>query len=69
MADALDTVARAPFERHQLAALLRPAWDLRGNVCLVDALYIALSDALSAPIVTIDRGLAGSASAVELVEL
>jgi len=39
----LAALAEAPFERHALAPLLASAWDRRGNVRLVDALYAALA--------------------------
>jgi predicted nucleic acid-binding protein len=62
----LEVLAAAPFERHAIAPLLWPAWRLRARVRLVDALYIALAEELSAPIVTLDRGLASAAPRAEL---
>jgi predicted nucleic acid-binding protein len=61
----LELLAAAPFERHAVAPLLVPAWRLRTRVRLVDALYIALAEGLSVPIVTLDRGLASSAPRIE----
>ena len=65
----LDRLAQAPYERHALTPLLAAAWQQRGNVRLVDALYIALSDQLGAPILTLDRGLAAAAPRGELVRI
>jgi predicted nucleic acid-binding protein len=63
----LAQLARAPYERHPLAPLLAAAWDHRANVRLVDALYLALSDAFGAPLLTLDRGLAGATARGELI--
>jgi predicted nucleic acid-binding protein len=65
----LDALAQAPFTRHQLASLVGPAWSQRENMCLVDALYAALAAEISAPIITLDRGLAAAAPHAELIEL
>jgi predicted nucleic acid-binding protein len=65
----LGLLAAAPFERHALGPLLAPAWRLRTQARLVDALYIALAQELSVPIVTLDRGLASSAQRAELLVL
>jgi predicted nucleic acid-binding protein len=62
-------LADAPFERHAIAPLLAPAWRMRTRVRLVDALYVALSEELSMPIVTLDRGLASAAPRAELLVL
>jgi predicted nucleic acid-binding protein len=65
----LELLAAAPFERHAIAPLLAPAWRLRARTRLVDALYIALAQELSIPIVTLDRGLASTAPRAELLVL
>jgi predicted nucleic acid-binding protein len=65
----LDQLARAPYERHALAPLLAAAWQQRGTISLLDALYIVLAEKLSAPILTIDRGLAAATTRAELVRL
>lgn len=65
----LDTLAAAPFERHAVGPLLASAWSRRDNVRLVDALYIALAEELSVPIITLDRGLASAAPSAELLEV
>ena len=69
VADSVAVVAEAPFERHELAPLLAAAWSRRANVRLVDALYIALAETLSAPLITLDRGLASASRRAELLVL
>jgi predicted nucleic acid-binding protein len=48
--------------RFSHASLLERAWELRANVRTWDALYVALAEALGAPLITLDRRLAGAAS-------
>jgi predicted nucleic acid-binding protein len=49
---------------------LRPRiWELRKNVTPYDAAYVALAEALDAPLVTVDAALAGAAGARAEVEL
>ena len=69
VADRLDMLAAAPFERHAVAPLLASAWDRRGHVRLVDALYVALADELGVPLITFDRGLASACEQAELLEI
>jgi predicted nucleic acid-binding protein len=54
----LFELARAPFVRYSVPPLLAPAWELRHNLALRDALYIALARGLGARIVTGDARLA-----------
>lgn len=54
----LFELARAPFLRYALSPLLAPAWELRHNLALRDALYIALARRLRARFVTGDARLA-----------
>ena len=68
VADRLDMLAAAPFERHAVAPLLASAWDRRGNVRLVDALYVALASELGAPLITLDRGLDSACEQAELLQ-
>ena len=64
---ALNELAVAPIRRHHLASLLAGAWSARDELRLVDALYVELSRALNAALVTTDRRLARVSSAAELV--
>ena len=54
----LADLARAPFVRLTVQPLLAPAWRLRHNLSLRDALYVALARRLRAPLVTADSHLA-----------
>jgi predicted nucleic acid-binding protein len=65
----LDFLARAPFERHLIGPLLAAAWARRSNVRHVDAIYIALAESLSAPIITLDKGVAAASPRAELLRL
>ena len=65
----LERLAAAPFQRHLLAPLLSAAWQLRQNLRLVDALYVALAAEIDATIITMDRGLSVAAPGSELMML
>lgn len=49
-----------PLQRHPHDWLLPRVWELRHNLTASDAVYVALAEALDAPLVTRDRRLAGS---------
>ena len=57
-ADAIADLADLDIHRHPHLDLLPRAWRLRENVTAYDAMYIALAEALEAPIVTCDAPLA-----------
>jgi predicted nucleic acid-binding protein len=48
------------IERHPHTTLLRRAWELRTTITAYDAMYVALAEALDAPLVTRDARLARS---------
>ncbi|HWD23638.1 MAG TPA: type II toxin-antitoxin system VapC family toxin [Burkholderiales bacterium] len=59
------------IERHAHADLLPRIWQLRESVSARDASYIALAEALDAPLVTCDAKLArshGHSAQIELIE-
>jgi predicted nucleic acid-binding protein len=59
-----------PMQRHPHDWLLPRVWELRHNLTAYDALYVALAEALDAPLVTRDGRLAaapGHQAKVELV--
>lgn len=43
------------------------AWKRRANLRLGDALYVALAEAIDAPLVTTDAGVAAASGRAELV--
>ncbi|MDE0115892.1 MAG: type II toxin-antitoxin system VapC family toxin [bacterium] len=61
----LNLVQRLPIRRHELSPLLTGAWNRRGNLRLVDALYVELAEQLDAPIITSDARLAATVPRAE----
>src|SRR6185295_8628243 len=57
-AEAIADLADLDLHRHPHLDLLSRAWKLRQNVTAYDAMYVALAEALGAPIVTCDTPLA-----------
>jgi predicted nucleic acid-binding protein len=55
--------------RYSHAPLRRRIWELRENITPYDAAYVALAEALRAPLVTVDAALAGAAGFRAEVEL
>jgi predicted nucleic acid-binding protein len=68
-AEALDDFAALPIERISHEPLLARIWALRANVTAYDAAYIALAEALDAPLLTLDRRLANATGHQARVEL
>ncbi len=68
-AAALDDVLTLPLHRHPRSSLLSGTWRWRENLSTYDALYLELAIAAEAPLLTIDRGLAGVARDLAGVEL
>jgi len=56
-AEALEDLAMLRVRRYGLVQLLPRIWDLRDNVSAYDATYVALAEALDAPVVTTDQAL------------
>ena len=70
-ADAIADLADLDLHRHPHLDLLTRAWKLRENVTAYDAMYVALAEALDAPIVTCDTPLAkapGHRARIEVIE-
>lgn len=66
----LADLADFPLHRYPHDILLPRIWDLRANVTAYDAAYIALAEALDAPLLTRDQRLAtapGHKARVEVV--
>jgi predicted nucleic acid-binding protein len=69
-ADALGDLGELDLHRHVHLDLLLRAWALRTNITAYDAMYVALAEALDAPLVTCDAPLAkapGHRAAIELI--
>lgn len=67
---ALNDLADFPMMRHPHDLFLSRIWELRHSVTAYDAVYIALAEALPAPLLTRDRKLAsatGHRAKVEVV--
>jgi predicted nucleic acid-binding protein len=68
--EVLDDLADFDLRRHAHVNLLGRAWDLRDNLTAYDAVYVALAEALDAPLVTCDGPLAatpGHAVRIEVI--
>ena len=59
-AEAIADLADLDLHRHPHADLLMRAWKLRENLTAYDAMYVALAEALGAPLLTCHRPLAGT---------
>ncbi|MGC1562851.1 MAG: type II toxin-antitoxin system VapC family toxin [Bradyrhizobium sp.] len=66
---ALADLADLPLHRYPHDFLLPLIWDLRNNLTAYDAAYVALAEALDAPLLTRDRRLAAAAAHHARVEL
>jgi predicted nucleic acid-binding protein len=67
---ALDLVLAFPMTRYMHEPLMRRGWQLRENVTAYDATYVALAEALRAPLVTCDGRLSRipvSGATIEIV--
>lgn len=68
--EALDDLRDFPLRRHGHSLLLPRIWALRANLTAYDGAYVALAEALDAPLLTRDRRLAtapGYAARVEII--
>jgi predicted nucleic acid-binding protein len=70
-ADAIADLADLDLHRHPHIDLVTRAWKLRENVTAYDAMYVALAEALDAPMVTCHAPLArapGHLAHIEVIE-
>ena len=61
----LSRVENARIQRHPVGPLLTGAWDRRGDLRLVDALYVELAERLDAPVISTDGRLVAAATRAE----
>ena len=66
---ALTDLADFRLARYAHTALLPRMWDLRANLTIYDAAYVALAEALQAPLVTRDQRLAASPGHLARIEV
>jgi predicted nucleic acid-binding protein len=66
---ALADLSDLPLYRYPHDFLLPRVWDLRNNLTAYDAVYVALAEALDAPLLTRDRHLAAAAGHHARIEL
>lgn len=59
---AFADLADFPLRRYLHGFLLPRVWELRDNLTAYDAVYVALAEALDAPLLTRDRRLAAAAA-------
>lgn len=68
--EAIEDLLDLPLNRYPHHLLLPRAWELRNSLTAYDAMYVALAEALGAPLVTRDERLArahGHRARVELI--
>jgi predicted nucleic acid-binding protein len=66
---ALDDLRNLPIQRVEHTPLLARCWELRDNLTIYDATYVALAEALQAPLLTGDRRLARSTGPRCIIEV
>ncbi len=68
-AEAIEDLADFPIRRYPHAVLLPRIWELWHNVTAYDAAYLALAEAMDAPLLTRDKALktAATRARVEIV--
>ena len=65
-AEALADLADLPLHRYAHSVLLPRIWQLRHNLTAYDAAYLALAEALHAPLLTRDHALASAGGKVKV---
>jgi predicted nucleic acid-binding protein len=66
---AIHLLERLRCTRHPHGGLLRRSWELRDELTVYDAAYVALAERLELPVLTLDAGLARAADRHVEVEL
>lgn len=57
---AIGQLQRLPLSRYPHVPFLDRIWELRATVTPYDAVYVALAEAVGAPLITLDQRLAGA---------
>jgi predicted nucleic acid-binding protein len=65
---AFADLANIKMTRYPHSSLLRRIWELRNNLTAYDAAYVALAEALSAPLLTRDARLARAPDVYAVIE-
>jgi predicted nucleic acid-binding protein len=69
--EAIADLTDLDVHRHAHVDLLRRAWKLRDNISAYDAIYVALAEAIAAPVVTCDGPLSkapGHRARIEVID-
>jgi predicted nucleic acid-binding protein len=66
---AIDDFLNFPISRYPHDIFLPRVWELRHNMTAYDAVYVSLSEILSAPLVTCDTLLASASGHSARIEL
>lgn len=67
--EALKDLGDFPLTRYPHDLFLPRIWELRHNITAYDAVYVALAEALAAPLLTCDAALASTAEHYARIEL
>jgi predicted nucleic acid-binding protein len=66
---AFDDLSNLVIERHEHQWLVQRIWQLRDSLTAYDGCYVALAEALGAPLLTCDAKLAGASGHQAVIEL
>lgn len=67
--EALEDFANLRVRRYAHIALLHRVWELRSTMTAFDAAYVALAEALNAPLITADAALSRASGHAARIEL
>ena len=67
--EALEDLSDLPIVRYPHQPFAERIWQLRDNLTAYDAAYVALAEALDAPLLTRDSGIAGSPAHAARIDL
>ena len=67
--EALEDLSDLPIVRYPHQPFAERIWQLRENLTAYDAAYVALAEALDAPLLTRDSGIAGSPAHAARIDL